>query len=71
MLLLLQSGLPPINDGLLIGGPGGMMVRSRVRRNDGSVLVEFDAAGERAWPLWRRYGAARGDVSLLMVRVLF
>lgn len=46
-------------------------VRYCVGTDDGAVLVKLDAPGERARALRRRYGAARGDVLLLVVRVLF
>lgn len=36
-----------------------------------AVLVELDAPRERTRALGRRYCAARGDVLLLVVRVLF
>jgi hypothetical protein len=39
--------------------------------DDSTVLIEFDAAGKRTWPRGRRYGATRGDIALLVVRVLF
>ena len=48
------------------GGMGGSM-----GINDSAVLVVLDATRERPWALRRRECAARGDVALLVVRVLF
>jgi hypothetical protein len=39
--------------------------------DDSTVLIEFDATGKWTWSRGRRYGATRGDIALLVVRVLF
>lgn len=66
----LLDGLPaPVDDAVLVARRRGAC--DGMRADDGTVLVELYTPWERAWTLRRRKRAAGGDVSLLVVRVLF
>jgi hypothetical protein len=71
LTLHLRPALPSVHLGLrivvvmvIVGGRRGFC-------DDGAVLVELDAAGERTRSGWWRESPARGGVALLVVRVLF
>jgi hypothetical protein len=68
-LALGLGGLPPIRHDCILR-PWGRM-RRLMMSYDGTILVEFHATGKRTRPRWRGDGTTRGDISLLIIRVLF
>jgi hypothetical protein len=75
-VLDLSLRTPPIRHGSdwWILGPQIRMRRRRLKlvvTDDCAILVQFDRAGEWTGTRGRRKCASRGNVTLLMVRVLF